>query len=257
MPGPSPAVVGSQLAAVSCVSPTYCVAVGSLGSGATEQALAESDIALTPTVTSTAGAQFTVGYGTSFVITATGFPAPALSESGALPAGVTFTDNGNGTATLSGVPAPGTGVTYPLVITASNGVTTAAVQDFTLTVDEAPSFTAATPPLTATASELYTYAFAASGCSGPSYSLGAGSPSWLSIDATTGTVSGKVPTNAGSFTSSVTAANSVGSVTAGPFTVTVVSAKGHHHGQRHGRHGNGHHHSTGTKGHRVRRSPRR
>jgi Putative Ig domain len=222
----------SQLVGISCASPANCVAVGSLGSGSTEEALAESDIALTPTVTSTASAQFTVGSEASFVIAASGFPTPALSESGALPAGVTFTDNGNGTATLSGAPATGTGGTYPLVITASNGITPAAVQDFTLTVDEAPSFTAETPPLRATARELYTYTFAASGFPAPSYSLGGGSPSWLSIDAATGTLSGAVPTNARSFTYSVTAANSVGSVTAGPFTVTVRHAKGHHHGQR-------------------------
>ena len=37
--------------------------------------------------------------------------------------GVTFVDNGNGTATLSGTPAAGTGGTYPLTFTAANGVT--------------------------------------------------------------------------------------------------------------------------------------
>ena len=70
-----------------------------------------------------------------------GAPTAALSESGSLPSGVTFTDNGNGTATLAGTPATGTGGTYPFTIGASNGISPNATQSFTLTVDEAPSIT--------------------------------------------------------------------------------------------------------------------
>ena len=50
---------------------------------------------------------------------------------------MTFVDNGNGTATLSGTPAAGTAGTYPLTITASNGVGSPANQSFTLTVNPA------------------------------------------------------------------------------------------------------------------------
>ena len=50
-----------------------------------------------------------------------GSPTCGLSETGALPPGVTFKDNGDGTATLSGTPAAGTGGTYPFTITATNG----------------------------------------------------------------------------------------------------------------------------------------
>ena len=39
---------------------------------------------------------FTVGTAGTFTVTATGFPTPTLSETGALPSGVTFVDNGNG-----------------------------------------------------------------------------------------------------------------------------------------------------------------
>ena len=48
---------------------------------------------------------------------------------------MTFKDNGNGTATLSGIPAAGTAGSYPITIKASNGVGTAASQSFTLTVN--------------------------------------------------------------------------------------------------------------------------
>jgi hypothetical protein len=94
-----------------------------------------------PTITSGANTTFTAGSGGSFQVTTTGNPAPALSESGPLPSGVTFTDNGNGTASLAGTPAAGTGGTYPISITANNGVTPNATQSFTLTVDQAPAIT--------------------------------------------------------------------------------------------------------------------
>ena len=76
-------------------------------------------------------------------MTTTGFPTLGLSETGSLPTGVTFVDNGNGTATLAGTPAAGTSGVYPLTIGASNGVSPDASQSFTLTVDAAPSITSA------------------------------------------------------------------------------------------------------------------
>ena len=96
-----------------------------------------------PAITSAASFTFTVGANSSFTVTTTGVPKPALSETGALPSGVTFVDNGNGTATLSGTPASGTAGSFPITITANNGVTPNATQSFTLTVDTAPVFSSA------------------------------------------------------------------------------------------------------------------
>jgi hypothetical protein len=80
--------------------------------------------------------------GTTFQVTTVGFPSPALTiPAGALPSNLTFTDNHDGTATLSGTPAVGTGKTYNFTITASNGVGTPAAQSFTLVVNEAPTVT--------------------------------------------------------------------------------------------------------------------
>jgi len=50
-----------------------------------------------------------------------------------MPAGLTFTDNGNGTATIAGT-ATGTGASYPLTVTANNGLTPNATQAFSLIV---------------------------------------------------------------------------------------------------------------------------
>ena len=100
------------------------------------------------TITSTTdNATFTVGQpGTPVIFTSTGPPTCAWTETGALPTGVAFTDNGDGTATLAGTPAAGTGGTYPFTITATNGFGSAATQSFTLTVDQACQFTQPWPP---------------------------------------------------------------------------------------------------------------
>src|SRR5208282_6251248 len=93
-----------------------------------------------PAITSTSSTTFTVGTTGFFVITETGFPAPKLTSTGSLPSGVTLdTDTG----VLGGSPATGTGGTYPLALTANNGVIPNAMQSFTLTVDEPPTITSA------------------------------------------------------------------------------------------------------------------
>ena len=89
-----------------------------------------------PAITSGSSATFAVGAAGSFLVTTSGSPTPSLSEAGALPSGVTFVDNGNGTATLSGTPAAGSGASYSLTITAANGVGSNATQSFTLTVNQ-------------------------------------------------------------------------------------------------------------------------
>ena len=68
---------------------------------------------------------------------------PTLSLSGALPAGVSFTAERDGTAQISGSPQKGTAGTYPLVLTLTNpaGSTT---QGLTFTVDQPPNLKTAT-----------------------------------------------------------------------------------------------------------------
>ena len=98
-----------------------------------------------PTITSADHTTFQAGSAGSFTVTTVaGFPvATALSKTGSLPSGVTFTDNGDGTATLAGTPAAGTAGSYPITISASNGASTPAIQSFTLTVVASPVFTSA------------------------------------------------------------------------------------------------------------------
>jgi 6-phosphogluconolactonase (cycloisomerase 2 family) len=84
-----------------------------------------------PTITSADNTIFTVGTAGTFTVTATGDPAPTFALTGTLPTGVTFDTT---TGVLSGTLATGTNGTYPLTITASNGVSPDATQTFTLTV---------------------------------------------------------------------------------------------------------------------------
>ena len=68
-----------------------------------------------PAITSAGSTSFTSGATGSFTVTTTGSPTAALSKTGSLPSGVTFTDNGNGTATLTGLASLAT--SYPITIT--------------------------------------------------------------------------------------------------------------------------------------------
>src|SRR6202012_3812491 len=85
---------------------------------------------------SAATAKATDGSGFTFTVKTTGAPAPTLAESGTLPQGLTWTDNGNGTATLAGTPGVGQGGVYNLTFTAANAGGTA-TQSFTLNVSAA------------------------------------------------------------------------------------------------------------------------
>jgi Glycine rich protein/Putative Ig domain len=103
------------------------------------------DLPQPPSITSYDNTTFIAGQPNIFTVTTMG--APALSEDGTLPDGVSFTDNGDGTATLSGVPASDAAGTYPLTINASNGVPPDASQSFTLTVVTNPPAIVGSYPL--------------------------------------------------------------------------------------------------------------
>jgi Bacterial Ig domain/Domain of unknown function DUF11/Putative Ig domain len=108
---------------------------------------------------------------------------------------------------------------------AAGGVYAAAPQvTQTITVDQGPAFVLDSPPLAATAGQLYSYTFSASGTPAPSYALAAGAPSWLAINTSTGQVSGVPPAGTTSFGYGVTAANPAGAVTTSTYTVPVSSS---------------------------------
>ena len=84
-----------------------------------------------PAITSASSATFAQATSGSFAVTATGTPTPTITESGALPGGVTFN-----AGILSGTPT--TSGSFPITFTMSNGVSPNAVQSFVLTVTPPP-----------------------------------------------------------------------------------------------------------------------
>jgi hypothetical protein len=99
-----------------------------------------------PVITSADATSFTILEAGTFTVTAIGYPSGAsisLSDGDAvLPSGVTFVDNGDGTATLAGTPPAGSTGSYPFTVAATNGVAPAGSQSFTLTVGVAGTATA-------------------------------------------------------------------------------------------------------------------
>ena len=175
-------------------------------------------VGASPSITSASSVTFLAGQLASFAVTATGFPAPSLSESGGLPSGLIFDPT---TGLLSGTPALGTGGTYTLSFAASN-TTGSVAQTFTLRINQSPAITSAsgaTFNLNAAGSLLVT----TTGFPTPSLSVSGTLPAGVSFVDNgngTGTLSG-TPTVAGSFPLSFSAANGIGSAAVQSFTLVV------------------------------------
>ncbi len=178
-----------------------------------------------PAITSATSTTFTVGTAGTFSVTTTGFPVPSLTKTGTLPSGVTFTDNGNGTATLAGTPATGTGGSYPFTITAQNGIGTNATQSFTLTVDQAPAITSATST-TFSVGGAGSFSVTTTGFPTPSLSETGALPSGVTfVDQGNGTakISGTASAS-GTFPITITANNGISPNATQSFTLTVNTA---------------------------------
>ena len=170
-----------------------------------DAALSSFPLDVAPAVTSADTTSFIVTNPSSFKVAASGFPKSTFSESGNLPSGVTLSAAG----TIAGAPTVGTAGTYPITITASNGISPDATQAFTLTV-LAMGITATSLP-SGTVKAPYTATLTAAGGNLPyRWSLASGSgrlPPGLKLKPT-GVISGK-PRQAGTYS----------------FTVQVVDTK--------------------------------
>ncbi len=179
---------------------------------------------LAPTITSANSTTFTVGTSGSFMVTSTGFPTVSLTETGALPADVTFVDNGNGTATLSGIPQNlGAGpYTFSFTVTAHNSAGPDAPQPFTLTVDQAPAISSAN-----NASDIVysagSFQVTATGFPTPALTLTGTLPNGVVFDPATGILSGTPnnPKSFGNFPLTITASNGIGADATQSFVLQV------------------------------------
>jgi P pilus assembly chaperone PapD len=181
-----------------------------------------------PAITSADHTTFTAGTAGTFTITTTGTPDATVSESGTLPTGVTFTAGANGTATLSGTPAAGTGGSYPVTLTAHNGVSPDATQNFTLTINEAPAITTQPKDATVAPGATATFTAAATGAPAPTVQWQVstdGGSTWANISgATSTTYSFTATTTDNGHQYRAVFTNSAGSATTSAATLTVQQA---------------------------------
>jgi outer membrane protein OmpA-like peptidoglycan-associated protein len=165
----------------------------------------------------------TAGTVYSYSFAATGFPLPTFTTTDALPVGLTLSSAG----VLAGTPAGGSVGSYPITMTATNGIGSGTAS-FTLSVVGAPAapvLGATTPPSTGVIESAYsTYVFTASGVPAPTFAVTGGSlPSGLTLNPTTGALAG-TPTAAGIATFRIQAQNSLGTVTTAELAITVTPA---------------------------------
>jgi hypothetical protein len=159
-----------------------------------------------PNTTTQVGTPFTM------TITAQGETVPSLAESGTLPNGLSFIDNGNGTATIAGTPTVGSGNSYPITITATNQLGTTS-QSFNLKVLEAPVITSASTA-NANVDSAFSFQVTTTGFPAPKISKSGNLPNGITFHAATGTFSGTPKAgSAGSYSITITAKNSSGTVT--------------------------------------------
>ena len=180
-----------------------------------------------PAITSAAASTFTVGTPGAFAITTTGTPTSQVSLTGPRPSWLSYVDNGDGTASLSGTPDSGSDDSYAFTVTAANGVLPNAVQIFILTVTQAPTFTS---PASATFATSVPGSFNVETRANPVASLtktGAlpSGVSFVDNGDGTATIAG-TPTagSAGNYSITITAANGITPDATQNFNLTVAGA---------------------------------
>jgi hypothetical protein len=169
-----------------------------------------------PAITSASSTSFTEGTAGSFNVTATGFPAPTITESGALPTGVTYSGGLlSGTPTVSG--------TFPITFDAGNGIGPDAIQSFTLTVNAVPAITSAAST-SFTEGTAGSFTVTATGFPTPTITESGALPAGVTYS--DGVLSG-TPTVSGTFPVSFDAGNGVGPDSIQSFTLTVINPSFH------------------------------
>ena len=176
-----------------------------------------------PVFSSPATATATVGTQGTIAISAAGTPTATISTSTILPSGLSFTAGSNGTATISGTPAAGTGKNYTVALKATNSVGSA-TQKLVLTVDQGAAITSAASK-SATVGKAVSFKVTSSGFPTATLSESGALPNGVQFTAgTTGTatITGTPAAGtAGTYDVTITATNGIGSPATQAFVLTV------------------------------------
>lgn len=113
-------IAGTPAAGSGGVYTVGLTATNGVGADATDTMTVEVEEG--PSVAGPQAVRMVEDQASTFAYAAGGYPAPELTLTGDLPAGVTFVDNGDGTATLAGTPATDAAGDYPVTIGAANDI---------------------------------------------------------------------------------------------------------------------------------------
>ncbi len=133
--GPAGTLAGTPAAGSAGVYPLTVSATSPWGTATQQFTLV---VTSAPVFTSAASAAVVNGTTFSFTVTTSGYPVAAITRTGTLPAGVVFTANADGTATLNGRST--SNGRYLITFTAKNSLGQSS-QSFVLTVGRPPAFT--------------------------------------------------------------------------------------------------------------------
>ena len=144
-----------------------------------------------------------------------------------LPNWLTFTDNGNNTATLTGTPADANVGQHNTVLTATDPNGVVATQSFTITVNGLPEFSSS-PTLTTNEDSVYTYNITVTDQDGDTTTITAPTlPGWLSFSDNgdnTATITGTpLQANVGNNSVTLRATDASGGYKEQSFTIAVVN----------------------------------
>ena len=160
------------------------VTVATAGGTSATSAADQFTYGTAPALTSASSVTFVENVPDSFTPTASGSPAPTITESGPLPAGVTFSDG-----VLSGKPTV-TG-SFPITLSASNGIGGTVDQSVTLNVVSIEITTTSLPA--ATVGGTYSASLEESSALTPvKWTASPKLPKGLKLDKTTGAITGTV-----------------------------------------------------------------
>ncbi len=177
-----------------------------------------------PLITSADSTTFISGVWGDFTVTTTGYPTPSLTYTGTLPTGITFTDNGDGTASISGTTTQED--TFAITITATNFILPDAQQSFTLEVTPPLSAPVITSPdtTTFTVGTSGSFTVIASGNPSPTFSYTGSLPDGVSLTSA-GLLSGTPAEGTGGiYVITITASNGVEPDDTQTFTLVVNEA---------------------------------